>query len=216
VSARISTATVASTATNTNAAPTPMQHVATFKKKLEEEERRKKEEEERLRKEELARREKEEKQREFRETIRVYNGDLNDILVKVEAGDWQNWELGREKSLDLLKRAQTEADAEVRRITKLHNLSKVHEVERDMKRPQETLDMMNQVIADYTLLWEMVGRFDEFKSGIQKMNWSDLDGPQLEEDARNMLAKCKKLPKVQYYTHHAQHAHHTHYADHVL
>jgi len=170
-------------------------HVANFKKKLEEEERRKKEEEERLRKEELARREKEEKQREFRETIRVYNGDLKDILVKVEAGDWQNWELGREKSLDLLKRAQTEADAEVRRITKLHNLSKVHEVERDMKRPQETLDMMIQVIADYTLLWEMVGRFDEFKSGIQKMNWSDLDGPQLEEDARNMLAKCKKLPK---------------------
>ena len=72
---------------------------ANFKKKLEEEEKKKKEEEERLRKEELARRVKEEKQREFREQIRTYNGELKAILEKAEKGDWQNWDLGREKAM---------------------------------------------------------------------------------------------------------------------
>ena len=96
---------------------------------------------------------------------------------------------------ELLSRQSTDADNEVRRIEKFHNLSKLHEVERDMKRPQETLDQLLKTIADYKALWDMVGEFGKFQEECKSTLWMDLEGPKLEEDARNILGRCKKLPK---------------------
>jgi len=147
---------------------------------------------------EKKKKEKEKVQRKFREEINTFDGRMRakkKALNDPEYG-FKVSGTGRAQALEMLEdEAQTHRQ-ERNRCKQMRSMAEDHEIGGEMKKPEQLILELEEVLDHYTQLWTLDGEFDDFVDEAKQTAWGDLAPEELEENCKKLYQRVKKLPKA--------------------
>ncbi|KAH8098853.1 hypothetical protein JL720_1823 [Aureococcus anophagefferens] len=196
--------------------------VAEAKERAVEEAARKAEEEARLAAEEKKRKEKEKAQRKMRDEIQAFDGVLRakKKALMDPSYAFKLAETGQAKAMELLEDEKQSHKQDTNRCKAMRNRAEDNEIGAEMKKPEQlgavpetttglggpdqtsNLSVKSKLIADidemlneYIALWELDEQLEKYVAEANDTRWGDLVPEELEENAKKLTSKVKKLPK---------------------
>ncbi|KAH8057769.1 hypothetical protein JL722_6307 [Aureococcus anophagefferens] len=185
------------------------------------EEAARKAEEARLAAEEKKRKEKEKAQRKMRDEIQAFDGVLRakKKALMDPSYAFKLAETGQAKAMELLEDEKQSHKQDTNRCKAMRNRAEDNEIGAEMKKPEQlgavpetttglggpdqtsNLSVKSKLIADidemlneYIALWELDEQLEK-SSPRPTTRWGDLVPEELEENAKKLTSKVKKLPK---------------------
>ena len=163
------------------------------------EEKARREEEERQRLlEEKKRKEKEKAQRKMRADITEFDSELR--AWKKDLADpellFKQSETGYKKAMDELNDLADKLRSQTNKSKHMRSQATVHEVEAEMKKPEGVLEEIEFVIEQYKKLWGYSKELEDYKTKSLDTQWSELNCEELEEGAKQIGMKIKKINKM--------------------
>jgi hypothetical protein len=163
------------------------------------EEKARREEEERQRLlEEKKRKEKEKAQRKMRADITEFDTELR--AWKKDLADpellFKQSETGYKKAMDELNDLADKLRSQTNKSKHMRSQATVHEVEAEMKKPEGVLEEIEFVIEQYKKLWGYSKELEDYKTKSLDTQWSELNCEELEEGAKQIGMKIKKINKM--------------------
>ena len=155
------------------------------------------EEEARIAAEEKKRKEKEKAQRKVRDEIQAFDHTLRQkrkALGELDI-DWKTSEFGQEASLSALEDEQSTMNQSKNRCKAMLKKAESVDIGSEMKKPEGLIVDIDEIFADYVLLWDLDNALDMGIAVAMDTRWGDLDTEGLEESAKKLMGRCKKLPK---------------------
>lgn len=174
-------------------------------KKYLEEARAKVIEEARLRAEEEARqaimerkrKEKEKAQRKMRDDIqafdnrlRAYKKRLQDQTIAFKLAD-----TGQSRAMEILEDELASHKQESNRCKHMRSVADEHEIGGEMKKTETLIADIECLLKEYVALWSVDAELSKSVAHAHETRWRDLVPEDLEEVAKKMTSKVKKLPK---------------------
>ncbi|GMH47852.1 hypothetical protein TrLO_g3977 [Triparma laevis f. longispina] len=154
------------------------------------------EEEERQRQEEERKRKEFEKaQRKFRDEIIKYDGKIRLYKKEVEKKDFIVHATGVDAALVLITTCKKAHATQVKEQKIYLNKAKPLELEDALNKSEATLEGIGDTLDHYTLLWELHKEVDAYIAQAASQLWADLKPETMEEEARALVTRTKKLPK---------------------
>lgn len=155
------------------------------------------EEEARVAIEEKKRKEKEKAQRKMRDDIlvfdnrlRAYKKKLLDPTIAFKLAD-----TGQARAMELLEDEQASHKQESNRCKHMRSLADDHEIGSEMKKTEVLVADIEGMLREYVALWSVDAELTKNVAEAHETRWSDLVPEELEELAKKMTSKVKKLPK---------------------
>mmetsp|Transcript_7029 Transcript_7029/g.18100 ORF Transcript_7029/g.18100 Transcript_7029/m.18100 type:complete len:3653 (+) Transcript_7029:117-11075(+) len=154
-------------------------------------------EEARIAAEEKKRKEKEKAQRKVRDEIQAFDHTLRQkrkALGELDI-DWKTAECGQEKSLSLLEDEQGTHKQDHNRFNAMKKKAEAVDIGSEMKKPEGLIADIDEIFNDYVMLWDLDNALDMAIAVAMDTRWGDLNTEELEETAKKLMQRCKKLPK---------------------
>ena len=163
------------------------------------EEKARREEEERQRLlEEKKRKEKEKAQRKMRADITEFDTELRAWKKDLAVPEllFKQSETGYKKAMDELNDLADKLRSQTNKSKHMRSQATVHEVEAEMKKPEGVLEEIEFVIEQYKKLWGYSKELEDYKTKSLDTQWSELNCEELEEGAKQIAMKIKKINKM--------------------
>ncbi|KAH8062045.1 hypothetical protein JL721_8764 [Aureococcus anophagefferens] len=171
--------------------------VAEAKERAVEEAARKAEEEARLAAEEKKRKEKEKAQRKMRDEIQAFDGVLRakKKALMDPSYAFKLAETGQAKAMELLEDEKQSHKQDTNRCKAMRNRAEDNEIGAEMKKPEQLIADIDEMLNEYIALWELDEQLEKYVAEANDTRWGDLVPEELEENAKKLTSKVKKLPK---------------------
>ncbi|KAJ8598543.1 hypothetical protein CTAYLR_001350 [Chrysophaeum taylorii] len=97
--------------------------------------------------------------------------------------------------MELLEDEQASHKQESNRCKHMRSLADVHEIGNEMKKTETLVADIDEMLNEYVSLWGVDAELDKSVHEAHETKWRDLVPEELEELAKKMASKVKKLPK---------------------
>lgn len=131
----------------------------------------------------------------IRQDITEYEAFMHICLDQVQQSVWKLWETGYATALVAMD-ASIEAQAkEQRRCDDMVKLANIFDCPEEMQASMLVMGKVDDILADFQTLWKCAQDNEFHLEGAREVYWAELNCDGLEEVARSLTSKTKKLPK---------------------
>jgi dynein heavy chain, axonemal len=115
---------------------------------------------------------------------------------EVNQSAFKEYETGSAAAMELIEAMKETHEREVKRCEEKLHLANMFECPRDMQTSQQVISAVGEMLGQYELLWKCAEESQMYTEEACEMLWVDINPGGLEENAKMLVQKIKKLPKV--------------------
>jgi len=132
----------------------------------------------------------------MRGDIQTYEASVLAYLQEVSEAPFKLFSTGANSAVMLLEQATETHEREKTRCTEMLHLANMFDCPRDMARSQDMIHSISDMIGQFQELWGTAKEAMMFIEEAQEMKWVEINPEGMEETARSLVTKVKKLPKT--------------------
>ena len=102
---------------------------------------------------------------------------------------------GQAKAMELLEDEKQSHKQDTNRCKAMRNRAEDNEIGAEMKKPEQLIADIDEMLNEYIALWELDEQLEKYVAEANDTRWGDLVPEELEENAKKLTSKVKKLPK---------------------
>lgn len=131
----------------------------------------------------------------IRTDIQGYEAHVAAYMKGLSFAAFRQFNTGVTRARELLDASDQAYAKEKQTCSQMVHIATIFDCAKDMSTAMSTIKEVEELLEDFRLLWDCVGKTINVIDGAKLITWSELDPEQFEDSAKGIVQSARRLPK---------------------